>query len=146
MLADKLNELIKETGLTNYKIAQQTGISEASLSQYCNNKIKKPRIARLKKLADFFDVDVSVFTDSIDDDNHKIHAKDTQPQYKPRYKNIENKISELEKRFEKLEIQLQKSEDERNKLIDSVKILIDIININSTKDKTEGEISTNDNQ
>ena len=36
LLADKLRQAIDDSGLTRYRIAQETGVSESALSQFYN--------------------------------------------------------------------------------------------------------------
>ena len=56
MFSKRFAELIEKRGLTRYQIAQNTKITEATLSNYCNNK-GKPSPSIVKQLADYLSVD-----------------------------------------------------------------------------------------
>ena len=56
MFSKRLAETIEKRGLTRYQIAQNTKITEATLSNYCNSK-GKPSPSIVKQLADYLDVD-----------------------------------------------------------------------------------------
>ncbi|MDR1371439.1 MAG: helix-turn-helix domain-containing protein [Dysgonamonadaceae bacterium] len=55
MFAKRLSETIDKRKLSRYKIAQDTKITEATLSNYCNGK-GKPNPSIVKQLADYLGV------------------------------------------------------------------------------------------
>lgn len=55
MFSQRLSDIIKKRDLSRYKIAQATKITEATLSNYCNGKVK-PSPSILKQLADYLEV------------------------------------------------------------------------------------------
>ncbi len=56
--SEVLYNLIKDSGLTPYVVSSETGISQATLSRLLK-KNAKPHLSTAKKLADFFDVDLT---------------------------------------------------------------------------------------
>ena len=56
MFSKRLAETIEKRELSRYKIAQETKITEATLSNYCNGK-GKPSPSIVKQLADYLRVD-----------------------------------------------------------------------------------------
>ena len=56
-IAERLQELMKEEGLTQVKLASQTGIKQNTISAWLSKK-KQPNIASLWRLADRFGVSV----------------------------------------------------------------------------------------
>ena len=56
----KFAALLEKTNKTAYKVAQDTGISTATLSSW-KNGIYTPKAEKLKILADYFDVSVDYF-------------------------------------------------------------------------------------
>lgn len=50
-------KLLKETGLTAYRVAKETGLSTATLTSW-KQGVYTPKIEKLQKIADFFDVDL----------------------------------------------------------------------------------------
>jgi len=58
MFSKRLVETIAYKKLSRYRIAQDTKITEATLSNYCNDK-GKPSPSIVKQLADYLDVDYS---------------------------------------------------------------------------------------
>lgn len=52
--------LRNERGVTDYRVGKETGIGSASLSNWKAGRYA-PKIDKLKKIADYFGVDVSVF-------------------------------------------------------------------------------------
>lgn len=51
-------KLMEEKGLTAYKVSTDTGISQATLSDWKNGKISSPKMDKLVVLAKYFDVDL----------------------------------------------------------------------------------------
>ena len=54
---ENFKKLMDEKGITAYKVSQDTGISQATLSDWKNGKIT-PRFDKLLKLSEYFDVDI----------------------------------------------------------------------------------------
>lgn len=52
-------------GVTPYKVGKATGISSSTLSDWKNGG-SKPKIDKLEKIADYFDVPVTIFTSQLD--------------------------------------------------------------------------------
>lgn len=52
---EKYEVLRNERNLTNYQVSEETGISQATLSEYKSGKYE-PKVDNLKKLANFFGV------------------------------------------------------------------------------------------
>ncbi len=57
---EKYEELLKETGKTSYQVSKDTGIGENTLSNWKTGR-SKPKVDKLKKLADYFGVGVEYF-------------------------------------------------------------------------------------
>lgn len=53
-------KLLKEKGITPYRVSMDTGISQATLSDWKNGK-SKPKADKLKIIADFFGVSIEDF-------------------------------------------------------------------------------------
>jgi transcriptional regulator with XRE-family HTH domain len=69
MFSQRLVETIRKRGLSRYRIAQDTKITEATLSNYCNGKVN-PSPSIVKQLADYLGVDYSWLL--IGEENNKI--------------------------------------------------------------------------
>ena len=52
--------LLKERGITAYKVAQDTGITTATLSSW-KAGVYIPKVDKLQKLADYFGVSIEYF-------------------------------------------------------------------------------------
>ncbi|HCL03812.1 MAG TPA: XRE family transcriptional regulator [Lachnoclostridium phytofermentans] len=63
----KYQELLKDRGLTSYKVSKETGIAYATLSDWKNGK-SKPKIDKIRTLSLYFNVPVSYFIEA-DGDN-----------------------------------------------------------------------------
>lgn len=59
----KFEELLKEKGITAYKVAKETNISSTTISDWKMGKYV-PKIDKLQKIANYFGVSVSYFLDS----------------------------------------------------------------------------------
>ena len=57
MFSDNLNRILKEKGMSHYRLAQITEIGHDSMSLYRNGK-RKPQIHNLKKIADALNVKI----------------------------------------------------------------------------------------
>ncbi|RHM97147.1 helix-turn-helix domain-containing protein [Dielma fastidiosa] len=53
-------KLLAENNVTAYRVAKDTGISTATLSQWKHNQ-SKPKLDKLKILADYFKVQIDYF-------------------------------------------------------------------------------------
>lgn len=53
-------KLLKEKGVTSYRVSKDTGISQATLSDWKNGK-SKPKADKLKILSEYFGVSIEVF-------------------------------------------------------------------------------------
>lgn len=56
----KFEELLKEKGVTPYRVHKETGISTATLSDWKNGK-SQPKKDKIEKLCDYFEVPLSYF-------------------------------------------------------------------------------------
>ena len=52
--------IIEKQGMSPYKVAKNTGIATATLSDW-KNGISKPKTDKLKKIADYFGVSIEYF-------------------------------------------------------------------------------------
>lgn len=69
MAYDRIFEIMKEKELTAYRVAKDTGISQASLADWRKGR-SKPKIDKLQKLSEYFGVSIQYLTgesDEIDD-------------------------------------------------------------------------------
>ena len=57
---EKFESLLKERNLTPYKVSLATGIAQSSLSDW-KRGISKPKVDKLKILADYFGVPIEYF-------------------------------------------------------------------------------------
>ena len=53
-------KLIKEKGVTAYRVSKDTGIPQPTFSEWKNGR-SKPKIDKLMKFAKYFGVDVAIF-------------------------------------------------------------------------------------
>lgn len=59
---EKLEKLLKERGITSYRLAKDLGISPMVFSDWKNGK-SKPKVDKLKKIADYFSVSIEYFVE-----------------------------------------------------------------------------------
>lgn len=57
---EKFQELLTKTGKTSYQVAKDTGISETVFSYWKSGR-SKPKVDKLKVLADYFGVTIDYF-------------------------------------------------------------------------------------
>lgn len=57
---DKFEKLLKERGITPYRVHKETGISSATLSDWKNGK-SKPKQDKIEKICEYFNVPISYF-------------------------------------------------------------------------------------
>lgn len=55
MFSERFVEITQEKGLTPYRVAKETGISQGLISEYKSGK-KEPTLQNLIKIADYLDV------------------------------------------------------------------------------------------
>ena len=58
----KYEELLLKTGETSYQVSKATGVAQNTLSNWKTGR-SKPKVEKLKILADYFGVDVRYFLD-----------------------------------------------------------------------------------
>lgn len=75
MAFDNIFEIMKERGLTAYRVSKDTGISQASIADWRKGR-SKPKIDKLKILAEYFGVSLASLTgeSSEIDDTQQIQA------------------------------------------------------------------------
>lgn len=56
----KYVELRDERGLTDYKVSTDTGISKSTFTDWKNGR-SKPKVEKLRKLADYFKISITEF-------------------------------------------------------------------------------------
>lgn len=56
----KFEALLNKEGITAYKVSKDTGIPTATLSDWKTGR-SKPKVDKLKTLADYFDVSIEYF-------------------------------------------------------------------------------------
>ena len=59
-LYKKYEELLKSTCKTSYQVSKDTGIAQSTISDWKTGRIR-PKVEKLKILADYFGVDVNFF-------------------------------------------------------------------------------------
>ena len=64
---DKFERLLKERGVTPYRVHKDTGISTATLSDWKNGK-SQPKKDKIEKICNYFDVPLSYFYDEKSDE------------------------------------------------------------------------------
>lgn len=76
MAFDTIFEIMKERGLTAYRVSKDTGISQASIADWRKGR-SKPKIDKLKILAEYFGVSLASLTgESTEiDDTQQIQAQ-----------------------------------------------------------------------
>lgn len=57
---DKFEKLLKERGITPYRVHKETGISSATLSDWKNGK-SQPKQDKIEKICEYFNVPISYF-------------------------------------------------------------------------------------
>ena len=57
---DKFERLLKERGVTPYRVHKETGISSATLSDWKNGK-SQPKQDKIEKICEYFNVPISYF-------------------------------------------------------------------------------------
>lgn len=57
---DKFLQLLHNRNVTAYRVGKETGISSVVFTDWKNGK-SKPKVDKLKKIADYFDVSIEYF-------------------------------------------------------------------------------------
>ncbi|MEK5089098.1 helix-turn-helix domain-containing protein [Paenibacillus sp. FSL M8-0228] len=71
-LADKIQELMDERGITKYRLAKETGVSYTGVTKILTGQTKHPQIDSLKLIANYFDKPLDYFTDDEGEDTQII--------------------------------------------------------------------------
>lgn len=58
IFAERLNNLLKERGISKYRFAKDIGVSRQTVVRWCNG-LTKPNLPRFIKLMNYFDVKAS---------------------------------------------------------------------------------------
>ncbi|MMZ60089.1 helix-turn-helix protein [compost metagenome] len=61
-LADKIQELMDERGITKYRLAKETGVSYTGITKILTGQTKHPQIDSLKLIANYFNKPLDYFT------------------------------------------------------------------------------------
>ena len=61
---NKYVELRDERGLTDYKVSLDTGISKSTFTDWKNGR-SKPKIEKLRKIAEYFNVSITEFIEEV---------------------------------------------------------------------------------
>lgn len=67
---EKFEILLKEKGITSYRVSKDTGISGVTLSEWKNGKYT-PKHDKLQKIANYFSIPVSYFSEDYNDHCHE---------------------------------------------------------------------------
>lgn len=67
---EKFSKLLQDYGVTAYRVSKATGIAQSVFSEWKRGK-SQPKLDKLQKIADFFNVPVTYFTE---DDNIMVEA------------------------------------------------------------------------
>lgn len=85
---DRFEVLLKERGISAYKVAQETGVSTATLTSWKQGKYT-PKLSKLLKIADYFGVQLAWLTgDSDFRTKEEMHRYQDDTEVKPIYKRI----------------------------------------------------------
>lgn len=57
MSYSRYEKLRKKKGVTDYRVALETGIPKSTFSDWKNNR-SKPKVEKLQKIADYFEVSI----------------------------------------------------------------------------------------
>ncbi len=55
IFVERLNKLLKENGVSKYRLAKDIGVSKQAVLWWCDG-INEPKISYLKKIAEYFEV------------------------------------------------------------------------------------------
>jgi transcriptional regulator with XRE-family HTH domain len=62
-IAEKIQRLMDEQGITAYRLSKETGVSYTGLAKILNLQTKSPQIDSIKLIADFFGKPIGYFTE-----------------------------------------------------------------------------------
>ena len=62
-ISERIDEVLKEKGITRYKLSKDTGVPYSTLTQILNNRTKNPQVGALQKIADYLDKPLGFFTE-----------------------------------------------------------------------------------
>ena len=68
---ERYQKLLEKNNVTNYRVSKETGITQTTLSNWKTGKIT-PKTNTLKKIANYFGVSVSYFTDDTEPHESKV--------------------------------------------------------------------------
>lgn len=57
---DRFEALLKQNNVTAYRVSQETGIPKSTFTEWKKGKYQ-PKVAKLQKIADYFNVPVTYF-------------------------------------------------------------------------------------
>lgn len=63
---EKFSKLLQDYGVSAYKVSKETGISQSVFSEWKRGK-SQPKLDKLQKIADFFNVPITYFTENSDE-------------------------------------------------------------------------------
>lgn len=63
---EKFSKLLQDYGVSAYKVSKETGISQSVFSEWKRGK-SQPKLDKLRKIADFFNVPITYFTENSDE-------------------------------------------------------------------------------
>ncbi len=107
MFKDRLVKVIEEKGLSRYKIAKETKITEATLSNYCNGKVN-PSPSIVMQLANYLEIDF----------NWLITGNESSKISEPKEKyTILSKMKLTNKEYSSVILHLEKQIEEKDKII-----------------------------
>lgn len=66
-IAEKLQKLMDEKGISAYKLSKDTGISYTGINKILNGKTKHPRLDMMEVISSYFDKQVDFFTSNEQD-------------------------------------------------------------------------------
>lgn len=60
-IPERIESIMKDRGISRYKLSKETGVPYTTITQILNGRTKNPQIAALQRIADYFDVSVDAF-------------------------------------------------------------------------------------
>ncbi len=120
MFKERLIKAIEERGVSRYKIAKETKITEATLSNYCNGKVS-PSPSIVMQLATYLDVDYEWLLKGSSNE-HMSNTRVAEP--KEKYA-ILGKTKLNSKELASILSFLEKEIEEKNKLINKLTKIIE---------------------
>lgn len=68
-IPERIESVMKERGISRYKLSKETGIPYTTVTQILNGRTKNPQIAALQKIADYFNKPLDYFTKEETEEN-----------------------------------------------------------------------------